>query len=94
MKERSGNRPVEEGDWRIGQILPKNLPHGRPVGSEVFLQPSANIALNKNGGRSFFQAGCGRLKGNRSPRRFTRAFVKRELKSVHLQKYLIVLLVY
>jgi len=34
---------VEEGNWRIGRSLPENLLHGRPVGSEVFLQPSANF---------------------------------------------------
>jgi hypothetical protein len=37
-EKRSGNRPVEEGDWRIGRSPPENLLHGRPV-SEVFLQP-------------------------------------------------------
>jgi hypothetical protein len=49
MKKRSGNRAVEEGDWRIGRSLPENFLHGRPV-SEVFLQPSTanfNIAIIK-----------------------------------------------
>jgi hypothetical protein len=31
--------------WRIGRSLSENLFHGRPVGSEVFLQPSANTAF-------------------------------------------------
>ncbi len=40
---------MEEEDWRIERSLPENLLHGRPVGSEVFLQPSANfnIAISK-----------------------------------------------
>jgi hypothetical protein len=33
-RKRSENRPVEEGDWRIGRSLPGNHIHGRPVGSE------------------------------------------------------------
>jgi hypothetical protein len=37
MKKRSGNRPVEEGDWRIERSLPENFLHGRPVENEVFL---------------------------------------------------------
>jgi hypothetical protein len=41
--KRSGNRPVEEENWRIGRSLPENLPHGRPAGSEVFLHTPAKF---------------------------------------------------
>ncbi|PTL39668.1 hypothetical protein C6Y45_04950 [Alkalicoccus saliphilus] len=38
---------VEKRDWRTGRSLPEKLLHDIPVESEVFLQPSTNIALNK-----------------------------------------------
>ncbi|GEM_PF-4021620 len=45
IKKRSGKQPVKDGDWGIDRSLPENLLYDRPVGSEVFLQRSANFNI-------------------------------------------------